>query len=89
MSDSTVLHDGDGLQITVVEEGDADRIEIRTEQLDLSSPDDVVVVLDGKGVDVECRDSHFAVARLPELESESPVELMIRVHEFFEGWVLG
>lgn len=89
MSDSTVLHDEDGLRIEIVESDDADRIEIRSQELDLSSPEDVVVVLDGMGLVVDCKSEDLAVVHLPELDADGPVELMVRVHEFFEGWVLG
>ncbi len=89
MSESHVLHEDDDLEVKVVETDTSDRIEIRSVTLDLSSPEDVVVVLDGGAVTVECKDENFAIAHLPELESDGPVELMIRVHEFFEGWVLG
>lgn len=93
MSDSfqKVLHNEDGLEITFIVEEDAARIEFRgNKNVDLSAVDDVVVVVNGKGFEAVPRDGDFSVAHLGSWSalSTSPVQLMIRVHEFFEGWEL-
>lgn len=87
MSDEThdILLDEDGLKITLVT-GDDARIELESEGLDLSVEDDVVVVVDGVALDVKVESTSRAHALLPELSGE--VDLLVRVHERFEGWVL-
>jgi len=86
-----ILHDEDGLAITFIVENDEARVEVKApEGLDLKSTEDVIVVVNGRGCVVVPRDSQFAVSKLgiwPEISTE-PVQLMIRVHEFFEGWEL-
>jgi hypothetical protein len=86
-----VLHDEDGLVITFVVEGDATRLEFRAAQgIDLTAHEDVVVVVNGRGFETVAQDASFAVTALGSWEtlSEAPIQLMIRVHEFFEGWEL-
>ncbi len=90
MSDTfqKVLHNQDGLHIEFIDDADGVRVEFKANlAFDLSSEDDVVVVVNGQGVPVDCQSSDFAVAQIP--DTDGPVSLMIRVHEFFEGWELG
>lgn len=86
-----ILHDADGLEITFIVEDDRARIEFRgNSDVDLSAHDDVIVVVNGRGFDAVPRDRDFSVAHIglwSQLSAE-PVQLMIRVHEFFEGWEL-
>lgn len=86
-----VLHEEDGLAITFIVEDDAARLEFQgAGNVDLSAVEDVVVVVNGRGYQTIPRDADFAVTTLgswPEL-SVAPIQLMIRVHEFFEGWEL-
>jgi hypothetical protein len=86
-----ILHDEDGLEITFIVENDEARVEVKApEGMDLKSTEDVIVVVNGQGCVVVPRDSQFAMAKLgawPAVSAD-PVQLMIRVHEFFEGWEL-
>ncbi|MBA2664752.1 MAG: hypothetical protein H0U74_20865 [Bradymonadaceae bacterium] len=55
---------------------------------DLSVEDEVVVVVDGQARSVEAQSARAAravVGAVSALE-DRPFELMVRVHEFFEGW---
>lgn len=86
-----VLHNEDGLEITFIVEDDATRLEFRgNRDVDLSAIEDVVVVVNGRGYQTIPRDADFAVTQLGSWEalSGAPIQLMIRVHEFFEGWEL-
>lgn len=85
-----VLHNEDGLEITFVVDDGIARIEFKSnETIDLSASDDVVVVVNGKGFNalVHSR-THSIVTIGPWDDVEVPAHLMIRVHEFFEGWEL-
>lgn len=86
-----ILHNEDDLEIKFIVENDEARVEISAPAgVDLTASDDVIVVVNGRGCVVVARDSGFAVAKLgvfPEDSAES-IQLMIRVHEFFEGWEL-
>jgi len=84
-----VLHNQEGLEISFLVEDDQARVELRGNMnWDLSDPDDVVVVIDGTPARVESDDASFAVADLGTWSERAsgPVSLMIRVHEFFDGW---
>ena len=87
-----ILHDEEGLTIAVVFEDDAAFIDIDSgdEGPDLSVPHEVVVVVDGRGRDVDVDGTDYARAQLLEEldEDPQPLTLMVRVHEFFEGWEL-
>lgn len=84
-----VLVNNDGLEITFfVEEGTA-RIEFRSNgRFDLSTTDDVVLVVNGSPVPVQPQSDVFAIASLGDWENyaDAPVSIMTRVDEFFEGW---
>lgn len=83
-----VLHNEDGLEIAFLVEDEQARIEFRANlSYDLGSSDDVVVVVNGKGIAPNCESSDFAVANLgPWDDYTRPISLMIRVGEFFDGW---
>ena len=81
-----VLHDEEGL-VVALEEGDQGLmavLESGEDGPDLSVDHEVVVIVDGRGREVVVDDSHRAVASLG--EPEGNWKLMVRVHEFFEGW---
>lgn len=92
MSDNLlkVLHNQDGLEITfIVDEGVA-RIEFKSnDSIDLSATDDVVVVLNGRGFEAQVHDRKHSVVALGLWDAvDQPAQLMIRVHEYFDGWEL-
>lgn len=88
-----VLHSEQGLSVAVVlgDDGEA-TVELISEDdgPDLSVSEEVVVVVDGKGRDVDIEGSNRATATIvDELDDPpKPVMLMVRVYEFFEGWEL-
>jgi hypothetical protein len=86
-----ILHNEDDLEITFIVENDEARVEVKAPAgMDLQATEDVIVVVNGRGCVVIPRDAQFAVSKIgiwPEISTE-PVQLMIRVHEFFEGWEL-
>lgn len=95
MNHKKVLHNNDGLEITFIVEDGLARLEFRSNPLrcDLATASDLVVVLDGKGFEVESSGHDFAVAKLGDWaqltrDALGALQLMIRVHEFFDGWEL-
>lgn len=89
-----VLYDEQGLEVAVSvreEDGQA-RLELgsQPEGPDLSVSDEVVVVVNGKGRVVQVDGPRRASAVIAESLGDDPDEmtLMVRVHEFFEGWEL-
>lgn len=94
-----VLHQNESLKITLVVDESGEEVTVEIESLsggpDLSVDDEVVVAVDGHVCPLEVKSSSFAVATLeePEGQQEGAEEgdsavLMVRVHEFFEGWEL-
>ena len=84
------LHHEDGLEIVLlVEDGEA-RVEIRGGvDFDLAAMDDVVVVVNGQAMAIDVQSADFAFSKIGPWEAYAhPISLMIRVHEFFEGWEL-
>ena len=81
-----VLHN-EGLQITFLVEEDLARVEYRSNS-PLAGPDDLVLVVNGKGVPIELTSETTAIAHLGPWDalSNAPVSLMTRVDEFFDGW---
>ena len=85
-----VLHNEDGLEIVFVATDDAARVELKANgDWDLSAVEDVIVVVNGQGVEITSQTADSAIAELVDLDPDEPVQLMIRVGEFFEGWELG
>jgi len=85
-----VLHNEDGLEITFVVDDGLARVEFKSnETIDLSASDDVVVVVNGKGFDAVVNDRNHSVVHIGPWDAvDVPAHLMIRVHEFFDGWEL-
>lgn len=87
-----VLHDEEGLEVAVVLENDGAVVELQSsnEGPDLSVDDEVIVVVDGRGRSVDVEGPNRARATIVEQLEEDPDELtlMVRVHEFFQGWDL-
>lgn len=86
------LHNEAGLAIEVVLDDDTARVEIESDESgpDLSVPHEVVVVVDGTGRDVDVESPRNATATIvDELDDDpDPLTVMVRVHEFFDGWDL-
>lgn len=85
-----VLHQDSELTIALeVEEGGA-KVVLKSgpEGPDLSVEDEVVVAVNGEVCTVIVKSASLAMAELPEPSDEDSeaIQLMIRVHEFFEGW---
>lgn len=85
-----ILSEGN-LRIFLVE-NDQDELLVELESAgndpDLSVEDEVIVVIDGEARDVKTASAdaaHAVLGSISEL-SQRPFELMIRVHELFEGW---
>ncbi len=87
-----VLHDEEGLTVALVIADETAVVELnaKPDGPDLSAPDEVVIVVDGKGLNLEVESPQKASAVLAEeLDAEpEPTMMMVRVHEFFEGWEL-
>ncbi len=81
----------ENLRIFLVE-SDQDELRVELESAangpDLSIEDEVIVVVDGEACDVKVASPSAASALLGKASelAERPFELMIRVHEIFEGW---
>ena len=86
------LHDQQGLRVAVVLEDDTASVELESseEGPDLSDADEVVVVVNGRACEVEVDSARRARAIIAAELSAPPeaLTLMVRVHEFFEGWEL-
>jgi len=87
-----VLHNYEGLEITFfVEDGEA-RVEFRSNarHYHLDDPDDVIVFVNGDHIAVTSEGEHAATARIGAWAryGSTPISLMIRVGEYFEGWEL-
>lgn len=87
-----VLHDEDGLVVAVVLEDERGIVQLESSEdgPDLTVPHEVVVVVDGRGRDVDVEGPRRATAVIIDelAEEPDPITLMVRVHEFFEGWEL-
>ena len=83
-----ILHKDDDLEITLRVDEDVARVLLVSDPsvYDLSAADDVVIVINGRGAEVEASDAGHAVALLGHVGSLGSAQLMVRVHEFFEGW---
>lgn len=90
-----VLHQDESLRILLVIDEATEVATVEIESLDggpdLSADDEVVVAVDGQVCPLDVQSSSFAVATLVEPEEGESSEghsavLMVRVHEFFEGW---
>ncbi len=81
-----VLHDEDGLVVALetIEEGLRAVLESDEEGPDLTVDHEVVVIVDGRGRPVEVEGSSKAWADLGSPRGDWT--LMVRVHEFYEGW---
>ncbi|QDG52579.1 hypothetical protein FIV42_18105 [Persicimonas caeni] len=89
------LHSDDNLSVFLtIEDDDILRLELVSQDADacdLSIDDEVVVFMNDAPVDVQVEDATHAVAELgpaDELEDQS-FSVVLRVHEFFEGWDFG
>jgi hypothetical protein len=89
------LHSDENISVFLtIEDDDVLRLEIVShdeDACDLSIDDEVVVFMDDEPVDVQVEDASHAVAELgpaDKLEEES-FSVVLRVHEFFEGWDFG
>ncbi len=89
------LHSDDKLSVFLtIEDDDILRLELVShdqEACDLSADDEVVVFMDDAPVEVQVEDAGHAVAELgpaDDLEDKS-FNVVLRVHEFFEGWDFG
>ncbi len=85
-----VLHDDQGLTVAVVLKDESATVELQSDDggPDLTVPQEVVVVVDGRGRDVNIESENRATATIVDELSDDPdpLMLMVRVHEFFEGW---
>lgn len=83
------LHEDDELTIRLIADDSGARVELESAQggPDLSADDEVVVAVDGRVCPLEVESARRAQAVLDDDSDESPTfTLMVRVHEFFEGW---
>lgn len=82
------LYKDDDLEITFRVDDDVARVDLVSNPrvYDLTASDDVVVVINGRGAEVKASDAGHAVAMLGHVGSLGSAQLMVRVHEFFEGW---
>lgn len=89
------LHADDQLAVFLtIADDDIVRVEIESrapETCDLSIADEVIVFLDEQRVAVDAEEPAYARAELgPAAELlERSFKLMLRVHDFFEGWEFG
>lgn len=85
-----LLHQDSELTIAleVGEEGATVVLESGSGGPDLSVEDEVVVAVNGEVCRLEVESPRLARAALPEPDEgdSGAIQLMIRVHEFFEGW---
>ncbi|MFU8802407.1 MAG: hypothetical protein ACNA8W_01235 [Bradymonadaceae bacterium] len=86
------LHKDDDLEIIlVVDEDEGDfSVEIVSAESgpDLSVADEVVVAIDGEPCELTVESPRRAGARIGHADdfTDKSFELMVRVHEFFDGW---
>lgn len=90
--EENVLHSDRDLLIKlfIAEDGERARVTIQSTKNgpDLSSREDVVVILDGHGLPLELEDRRHVHAPIEGWDrfAQRGCSLMIRVHEFFDGW---
>lgn len=86
------LHEDEDFEILLVADDDglAVELESRPSGPDLSDPDEVVVVIDGRGCPLQVDDATSARALIAERvpDEPEPMTLMVRIYEFFDGWDL-
>lgn len=90
----TVIHSNRRLVITLfveeLDEQEQAHIEILSTRNgpDLSQDNDVVALIDGRGLPIELLERRKAIARLGDWEpyATNGFSLMIRVHDYFGGW---
>ena len=86
-----ILHEDAELTValTIDDDGVA-RVELLSAEggPDLTTEDEVVVVMEGEGCPLEVESPRRALATLGDAEAleAAPLTLMVRVFEFFEGW---
>lgn len=87
-----VLHDDEGLTVAVVLEDDRALVQLESDDdgPDLTDDHEVVVVVDGRGKQVEAEGPRRATALIADQlpDEPEPMMVMVRVYEFFEGWEL-
>ena len=89
------LHEDENLAVFLtIEDDDVMRLVIESrdpQAFDLSVEDEVIVVMQGRGVDVAAESAERAVARLGPAEdlADRSFQVMVRVYDFFEGWDFG
>ncbi|AWV88217.1 hypothetical protein [Bradymonas sediminis] len=88
------LHADENLAVFLTIEDDGIlRLEMvaTSDTYDLSVPDEVVVAVEGEAVEVVVEDAAHAMAELGDASKfdEETFTVMLRVHEFFEGWDFG
>ncbi|MFP4599161.1 MAG: hypothetical protein ACLFVJ_12960 [Persicimonas sp.] len=89
------LHADDRLAVYLtVEDDEIVRLDVDSrdpETYDLSVEDDVIIFMDGDPVDVEVDDASHAVAELGPAEElfARSFGVILRIHDFFEGWDFG
>jgi hypothetical protein len=89
------LHSDDNISVFLtIEDDDILRLEIVShdeDTCDLSIDDEVVVFMDDKPVSVQAEDASHAVAEFGSADKleDQPFSVVLRVHEFFEGWDFG
>ena len=87
-----ILHDEQGLTVAVAVDDGTLRVELQStaDGPDLSVDHEVVVVVDGQGRQVDVEGPHGAQATVVEQlpDEPQPMMVMVRVHEFFDGWEL-
>ena len=87
-----IVHEEDGLTVALVVDDDRLDVELTAtdDGPDLSVEDAVVVAVEGKACEVNVEGPTRATATVvPDLSKDpEPMMLMVRVHEFFEGWEL-
>ncbi len=85
-----VLHQGEGLVIALVVDDEKAIVEVESEASgpDLSVADEVVIVVDGEPQPLEADGPRRVQVVLGEAATfeNSSMSLLVRVHEFFEGW---
>jgi intracellular sulfur oxidation DsrE/DsrF family protein len=90
MDKSVLLNNGKVIITLIIDDADMARIELQSTKKgpDLTQLEDVIVVVDGKGVEVVSHDAKNATAQLgpwAPLE-ETGFQLMIRVANMLEAW---
>ncbi|MFU8806972.1 MAG: hypothetical protein ACNA8W_24405 [Bradymonadaceae bacterium] len=86
------LHKDDDLDIILVVDEDSGALSVEIESTeagpDLSVADEVVVAVDGEPCSLQVEGPRRARAAIGHADdfTDKSFELMVRVHEFFDGW---